>query len=86
MRRSLILALTALGGSASYAAGITQVGTDSGAPDPSTWRWHVSSILADQEAPSLRPLATINAADPGTFKQRYLRYSPLGLPEHRQSP
>lgn len=86
MRRSLILVLTALGGSASYAAGTTRVGADSGSPDPSTWRWHVSSILADQEAPKTRPLATANADGSVNFKQRYLRYSPLGLPEHRQSP
>ena len=84
MRRSLILVLTALGGSASYAAGTTRVGADSGSPDPSTWRWHVSSILADQAAPRL--LATANAGDSVGFKQRYLRYSPAGVPEHRSSP
>jgi len=86
MRRSLILVLTALGGSASYAAGTTRVGADSGSPDPSTWRWHVSSILADQAAPEPRPLATANAGDSVGFKQRYLRYSPAGVPEHRSSP
>ena len=86
MRRSLILVLTAVGGGASYAAGVTQVGTDPGVADPSTWRWHVSSILADQKAPSPQPLAAVSADNPGKFTQRYTRYSPLGLPEDRRSP
>ena len=86
MRRSLILVLTAVGGGASYAAGITQVGTDSSVADPSTWRWHVSSILADQKAPSPQPLVAVTPTDSGAFNQRYQRYSPLGMPEHRSTP
>ena len=46
MRKSLILALTAIGGGAGYAAGVTEVATGPGMDDPTTWRWHVSSILA----------------------------------------
>ena len=48
MRKSLILVLTAIGGGASYAAGVTGVGKDLDISDPAIWRWHVSSILADQ--------------------------------------
>ena len=46
MRKSLILALTAIGGGVGYAAGVTEVATGPSTDDPSTWRWHVSSILA----------------------------------------
>ena len=48
MRKSLILVLTAIGGGASYAAGVTEVATGPSMDDPSTWRWQVASILADQ--------------------------------------
>jgi hypothetical protein len=82
MRKSLILFLTAVGGSASYAAGITAIGRDSGVPDPSTWRWHVSSILADQQKASALPI--VNAVETTTFDQHYERYSPLGIPERRR--
>lgn len=85
MRKSLILVLTAVGGGASYAAGITEVGGDSAIADPSTWRWHVSSILADQQGPSDQPLAGVSA-NSVNFIQRHQRYSPLGLPEHPSSP
>jgi hypothetical protein len=81
MRKSLILVLTAIGGSASYAAGITEVGKDAGVSDPSTWRWHVSSILADQRDSRIESIAAIGTED--AFDQRYQRYSPLGLPEKR---
>jgi hypothetical protein len=72
MRRSVILLVTAIGGSASYAAGVTAVGRDSGSSDPATWRWHVSSILEDQQR---SPVDT----GVGSFDQRYQRFSPLGL-------
>jgi hypothetical protein len=39
MRKSLILVLVAIGGGASYAAGVTEVATSPGVDDPSTWRW-----------------------------------------------
>lgn len=84
MRRSLILVLTAVGGGASYAAGITEVGRDSSIADPSTWRWHVSSILADQNSPSSEAL--VPASHAGKFEQRYQRYSPLGSPQRRTAP
>ena len=71
MRKSLVLALTALGGSASYAAGVTPIGPDPAPVDPATWRWHVSSILATQDSAD-RPGAFAN------FEQRYARYSHLG--------
>ncbi len=83
MRKSLILVLTAIGGSASYAAGITAVGKDPGVSDPATWRWHVSSILADQTRVSAESVAAAGTSDPGSFDQRYQRYSPLGLAEPR---
>ena len=83
MRKSLILVLTAIGGSASYAAGITELGKDPSISDPATWRWHVSSILADQRKETAEFVATIGAASPGDL-ERYQRYSPLGLPEPRR--
>ena len=84
MRKSLILVLTAIGGSASYATGITAVGKEPGVSDPATWRWHVSSILAEQTKLSAESVATAGISDPGSFDQRYQRYSPLGLPEPRR--
>jgi hypothetical protein len=83
MRKSLILVLTAVGGSASYAAGITELGKDPSISDPATWRWHVSSILADQRTETAEFVATIGASSPGD-SERYQRYSPLGLPEPRR--
>jgi hypothetical protein len=74
MRKSLILVLVAIGGSASYAAGVTQVATGQGMDDPSTWRWQVNAILAEQSVAGSRP-----AADLSSFDQNYERYSPLGL-------
>jgi hypothetical protein len=82
MRKSLILVLTAIGGSASYAAGITELGKDPSISDPATWRWHVSSILANQQKATAEFVATIGAS-PGD-SERYQRYSPLGLPEPRR--
>lgn len=86
LRKSLILVLTAVGGSASYAAGISAVGNDAGLTDPSTWRWHVSSILDDQQKSLTQSVASIGDPAPGVFDQRYQRYSPLGLPEPRRDP
>jgi hypothetical protein len=83
MRKSLILVLIALGGGASYAAGVTEVATGPGMDDPSTWRWQVSSILASQSDAASRPIATVGALDADAFDQRYERYTPLGLPETR---
>ena len=74
MRKSLILVLVAIGGSASYAAGVTQVATGQVMDDPSTWRWQVNAILTEQSATVSRPVA-----DLGSFDQGYERYSPLGL-------
>ena len=76
MRKSLILVLVAIGGSASYAAGVTQVASGQGMDDPSTWRWQVNAILTEQTATVSRP-----AADLGSFDQSYDRYSPFGLLE-----
>jgi hypothetical protein len=78
MRKSLILALTALGGGAGYAAGVTEVATGPSTDNPATWRWHVSSILAAQsDARSQRMEVGVLGAE--AFNQRYERYTPLGL-------
>jgi hypothetical protein len=76
MRKSLILVLVAIVGSASYAAGVTKVATGSGMDDPSTWRWQVNAILTEQSVTVSRP-----AADLASFDQGYERYSPLGFLE-----
>jgi hypothetical protein len=82
MRKSLILALTAIGGGAAYAAGVTEVATGPGTDNPATWRWHVSSILAAQsDARSQRVEVGVLGAE--AFNQRYERYTPLGLPQPR---
>jgi hypothetical protein len=82
MRKSLILALTAIGGGASYAAGVTEVATGPGMDDPTTWRWHVSSILAAQSDAGSRRLE-VGVLGAEAFNQRYERYTPLGLPQPR---
>jgi hypothetical protein len=74
MRKSLILVLIAIGGGASYAAGVTEVAMGQGTDDSSTWRWQVNAILTEQSATISR-----SAADLGSFDQGYERYSPLGL-------
>ena len=76
MRKSLILVLIAIGGGASYAAGVAEVATGPGMDDPSTWRWQVNAILTEQSATVSRP-----AADLSSFDQVYERYSSLGLLE-----
>ena len=84
MRKSLILVLIAIGGGASYAAGVTEVATGPGMDDPSTWRWQVTSILAEQsDSTPRRPIATVGVLDADAFNQRYERYTPLGLPKAR---
>jgi membrane protein YqaA with SNARE-associated domain len=74
MRKSLILVLIAIGSAASYAGGVTEVTMGSGTNDPSTWRWQVNAILAEQRVTVSRP-----SADRSSFDQGYERYSPLGL-------
>ena len=83
MRKSLILPLIAIGGGASYAAGVTEVASGSVPNDPSTWRWQVTSILATQNDAAARRVQAIGVADADVFNQRYERYTPLGL---RQAP
>lgn len=75
MRRSLVVALMAVGGGASYAAAINSVGGEYPKPDPSTWRWQVSSILDEQR--KVDPQALQSGV---TFHQRHERYTPLGAP------
>jgi hypothetical protein len=83
MRKSLILVVTAIGGGASYAAGVTEVATGPSMDEPSTWRWQVTSILAQQSASTSRRAEMLGVLDADEFNQRYERYSPLGLPETR---
>jgi hypothetical protein len=83
MRKSLVLVLIAIGGGASYAAGVTEVATGPGMDEPSTWRWQVTSILAQQSASTSPRAETIGILDADAFNQRYERYSPLGLPQAR---
>jgi hypothetical protein len=83
MRKSLILALTAIGGGVGYAAGVTEVATGPSTDELSTWRWHVSSILAAQGDTASRGMETIGVLGAEAFNQRYERYTPLGLPQPR---
>ena len=83
MRKSLVLVLTAIGGGASYAAGVTEAATGPGMDDPSTWRWQVTSILAQQSEATSRRVETVGILDADAFNQRYERYTPLGLPQGR---
>jgi hypothetical protein len=81
MRKSLILAITAIGGGVGYAAGVSEVATGPTTDDPSTWRWYVSSILFAQSDTSSPRLETDSALGAQAFNQRYERYTPLGLPQ-----
>jgi hypothetical protein len=83
MRKSLILFLIGIGGGASFAAGLTEVATGPGMDDPSTWRWQVTSILAEQSETTARRVETVGVLDADAFNQRYERYTPLGLPQVR---
>ena len=76
VRKSLILAATAIGGGVSYAAGVTELATGPSTDDSSTWRWHVSSILAGQDDTNSQA-GKLSAATPN-FNQRYERYTPSG--------
>ena len=71
MLRPFLLSLVLSGVAASG------VGADPSAPDASTWRWTVSTILDAQRASD--PVAGAVTAE--SFGQRYERYSVLGLPE-----
>src|ERR1700761_5891331 len=82
MRKSLIFALTALGGGAGYAAGVTEVATGTHMDDPTTWRWQVSSILAAQTDTTSRRME-VGTLGAEAFIQHYQRYTPLGLPQPR---
>ena len=82
MRKSLILALTAIGSGAGYAAGVTEVATGPSTNDPTTWRWQVSSILAAQADTTSRRME-VGVLGAQAFNQRYERYTPLGLPQPR---
>ena len=79
MRKSLVLALTAIGGGVGYAAAVSEVATGPATDDPATWRWHVSSILSAQNDTITQRAETVADA----FSQRYERYTPLGLPQPR---
>jgi hypothetical protein len=81
MRKSLILALTAIGSGVGYAAGVTEVATGPSTDDASTWRWHVSSILSRQGDGGSRGVETVGVLGAEAFNQRYIRYTPLGLPQ-----
>jgi hypothetical protein len=85
MRKSLVLILTAIGGGASYAAGVSEVATGPSMDDPSTWRWQVSSILADQTNVASQARTTVGALDADAFNQRYERFSTFGRPETRDN-
>jgi hypothetical protein len=83
MRKSLILAITAIGGGVGYAAGVTEVATGPSTDNSSTWRWHVSSILSRQGEASSQGMETVGAPGGEAFNQRYERYTLLGLPRPR---
>jgi hypothetical protein len=85
MRKSLILALTAIGGGVGYAAGLTEVATGPSTDDSSTWRWHVSSILASQSDAHSRGVEALGVLGAQAFNQRYERFTTLGLPQPRGS-
>ena len=72
MRKSLILAITAIGGGVGYAAGVTEVATG-----PST-----DDLSAQGDTTSPR-METDGAFGAQAFNQRYERYTPLGLPQAR---
>lgn len=81
MRKSLVLAVTVLGSGASYAASAGDIARNPANIDPSTWRWHVSSILDDQgQKVAAAPVQSASALN---FRQQYPRYSAVGQPERR---
>ena len=60
---------------------MTEVATGPSTDDLSTWRWHVSSILAGQSSASSQGMETIDVLAAEAFNQRYQRYTPMGLPQ-----
>lgn len=83
MRKSLILALMAASGGASYGATVGSVAEPLQKADPAVWRWSVSSILDSQkkqDPPFVKAFQEVGALDRSVF-QRHERYSPLGLPD-----
>jgi hypothetical protein len=84
MRKSLVLAVMAVSGGASYGATVSSVGGEFQKADPSIWRWSVSSIL-DAQKQSTSSGKAVGALDPGVF-QRHERYTPLGVPDAGHSP
>ena len=81
MRKSLILPLIAIGGGASYAAGVTEGGH---------WPWQRRPVhlalagdfdLAQQSDSTSRRVEAVGILDADAFNQRYERYTPLGLPK-----
>ena len=79
MRKSLILALTLLGSSVSYGAGVARIGEEAMAPDPATWRWRVSAIIDGQKLAESASIQTV-ATNLGPLYQRYTMF---GLPERQ---
>ncbi len=76
MRKSLVLAITALGGGVSYGAGTVHTSSSTAPPDPATWRWHVNTILDGQKSEPPEKVAT-------NLGRLYERYTLFGLPERR---
>ena len=75
MRKSLILFVMAVSGSVSYGAGITEVGREAGMADPSTWRWQVNSILAEQQRAASQAIMTAATSALSTKDIRAIRPS-----------
>ena len=86
MRKSLVLALMAASGGASYGATIGPVGDSVQKVDPAVWRWSVSSILESQkqDPSSGKGFQAVGALESSVF-HRHERYSPLGLPDAGRS-
>lgn len=76
MPRPFVLSIALLGLGASQ-MGASPLGPEETPSDPSTWRWTVASILAQQRADDQAP-EPLGATD---FHQRYERYAPNGLPD-----
>jgi hypothetical protein len=82
MRKSLILALTAFGSGATYPAVAAESPIGPSVDNPTTWRWHVSSILDAQSRTNARGVE-VGVLGPEAFNQRYERFTPLGLHQPR---
>jgi hypothetical protein len=68
MRKSLVLFLATVGGGGSYGASITEVARDAAVMESSTWRWHVNSILTDQQRAASRCHGLGSARPRGPFE------------------